>query len=164
MHIKLFIIILLINYSRIFGRIESKAFYLALNLILIRLNGQQEKIYKVQLREMYKQKVEQTIIETLQGKFLTIYNNILDLATNGVNEYGFTIMCEQTNYENNMFCENYNGYKRWIQNHPKNIVSKSYITREDFTTTIIDMLNYTFPDSKISKLHKYCCDYYQIEW
>jgi hypothetical protein len=57
-------------------------------------------------------------------------------------------------------------YKRWIQNHPNNIISKpkSYVTREVFTTTIIEMLNYTFPDSKISKLHKYCCDYYQIEW
>ena len=142
---KLFIIIiLLINCAYLFG----------------------ERIYKYQLRGMYKQELDRLIDEALQGEFLTIYDKIIERATNGVNEYEFTIMCEQSNYIDDSLCENYNGYKRWIQNRPKNIISmsKSYITREVFTTTIIDMLNYTFPDSKISKLHKNCCDYYQIEW
>ena len=141
---KLFIIILLINCAYLFG----------------------ERIYKYQLRGMYKQELDRLIEEALHGEFLTIYDKIIERATNGVNEYEFTIMCEQSNYIDDSLCENYNGYKLWIQNNPKNIVSmsKSYVTREVFTTTIIDMLNYTFPDSKISKLHKYCCDYYQIEW
>jgi hypothetical protein len=140
----LFIIILLTNCAYLFG----------------------ERVYKYQLRGMYIQELDRLIDEALQRKFNTIYNKIIDLATNGVNEYAFTIMCEQSNYIEDSLCENYNGYKRWIQSHPKNILfkSKSYITREVFTTTIIDMLNYTFPDSNISKLHKYCCDYYQIEW
>jgi len=125
-----------------------------------------EQVYKAQLRGLYKQELDRLVDEALQGEFNTIYNKIIDLATNGVNEYAFTIMCEQSTYSEDSYCEIYNGYKRWIQNHPENIVSKSksYVTREVFTTTIIDMLNYTFPDSKISKLHKYCCDYYQIEW
>lgn len=141
---KLFIIILLINCAYLFG----------------------ERIYKYQLRGMYKQELDRLIDEALQGEFLTIYDKIIERATNGVNEYAFTIMCKQSNYIEDSLCENYNGYKLWIQNNPKNIVlmSKSYVTREVFTTTIIEMLNYTFPDSKISKLHKYCCDYYQIEW
>ena len=125
-----------------------------------------EQVYKAQLRGLYKQELDRLVDEALQGEFNTIYNKIIDLATNGVNEYAFTIMCEQSTYSEDSYCEIYNGYKRWIQNHPENIVSKSksYVTREVFTTTIIEMLNYTFPDSKISKLHKYCCDYYQIEW
>lgn len=141
---KLFIIILLINCAYLFS----------------------DRVYKYQLRGMYKQELDRLIEEALQGEFNTIYNKIIDLATNGVNEYEFTIMCEQSTYSEDSYCEIYNGYKRWIQNHPKNIISmsKSYVTREVFTTTIIDMLNYTFPDSKISKLHKNCCDYYQIEW
>ena len=140
----LFIIILLTNCVYLFG----------------------ERIYKYQLRGIYKQEVDRLIEEALQGEFNTIYNKIIDLATNGVNEYAFTIMCEQSTYSEDSYCEIYNGYKRWIQNHPNNIISKpkSYVTREVFTTTIIDMLNYTFPDSNISKLHRYCCDYYQIEW
>jgi hypothetical protein len=125
-----------------------------------------ERVYKAQLRGMYKQELDRLIEEALQGEFNTIYDKIIDRATNGINEYKFTIMCEQSTYSEDSYCEIYNGYKRWIQNHPNNIVSKpkSYVTREAFTTTIIEMLNYTFPDSKISKLHKYCCDYYQIEW
>jgi outer membrane protein assembly factor BamD (BamD/ComL family) len=125
-----------------------------------------ERVYKAQLRGLYKQELDRLVDEEVQNTFVSIYNKIIDLATNGVNEYAFTIMCEQSNYIDDSYCENYNGYKRWIQNHPNNIVSKpkSYVTREVFTTTIIEMLNYTFPDSNISKLHKYCCDYYQIEW
>jgi hypothetical protein len=125
-----------------------------------------DQVYKAQLRGMYKQELDRLIEEELENTFVLIYNKIIDRATNGINEYKFRIMCEKSTYSEDSLCENYNGYKRWIQNHPKNIVSKSksYVTREVFTTTIIDMLNYTFPDSKISKLHKYCCDYYQIEW
>ena len=140
----LFIIILLTNCAYLFG----------------------ERVYKYQLRGMYIQELDRLIEEAIQEEFNTIYNKIIDQATNGVNEYAFTIMCEQSTYSEDSYCEIYNGYKRWIQNHPNNIVSKpkSYVTREVFTTTIIVLLNYTFPDSKISKLHKYCCDYYQIEW
>ena len=140
----LFIIILLTNCAYLFG----------------------ERIYKYQLRGLYKQELDRLVDEEVQNTFVSLYNKIIDLATNGVNEYAFTIMCEQSTYSEDSYCEIYNGYKRWIQNHPNNIISKpkSYVTREVFTTTIIDMLNYTFPDSNISKLHKYCCDYYQIEW
>jgi hypothetical protein len=125
-----------------------------------------DQVYKAQLRGMYIQELDRLIEEELENTFVLIYNKIIDRATNGINEYKFRIMCEKSNYIEDSYCEIYNGYKLWIQNHPKNIVSKSksYITREVFTTTIIEMLNYTFPDSKISKLHKYCCDYYQIEW
>jgi len=142
---KLFIIILLINCAYLLS----------------------EQVYKAQLRGMYKQELDRLIGEELENSFVLIYNKIIDRATNGINEYKFRIMCEKSNYIEDSLCENYNGYKLWIQNHPKNILSKStnsYATREAFTTTIIEMLNYTFPDSKISKLHKNCCDYYQIEW
>ena len=150
---KLFIIILLINCAYLFG----------------------ERLYKYQLRGMYKQVFDMLVEEALQNKFVSIYDKIMERAINGINEYSFTIMCEQASdkYDKSIYsleeCDgvyNYNGYKIWIQNHPNNIVSitKSYVTREVFTTNIIDMLNYSFPDSKISKLHKNCCDYYQIEW
>ena len=140
---KLFIIILLINCAYLFS----------------------EQVYKYQLRGMYIQELDRLVDEALENTFVSIYNKIIDRAINGVNEYRFNIMCIKSTY-NEEDCDVYNGYKQWIQNHPKNIVSmsKSYVTREVFTTTIIDMLNYTFPDSKISKLHKNCCDYYQIEW
>ena len=148
---KLFIIILLINCAYLFG----------------------ERLYKYQLRGMHKQMLDELYDEAIQNKFVSIYDKIMERAINGINEYSFTIMCEQVSdkYDKSIYsleeCDGvYNGYKRWIQNHPNNIVSitKSYVTREVFTTNIIDMLNYSFPDSKISKLHKNCCDYYQIEW
>ena len=148
---KLFIIILLINCAYLFG----------------------ERLYKYQLRGMHKQMLDELYDEAIQNKFVSIYDKIMDRAINGINEYSFTIMCEQNSdkYDKSIYsleeCDGAaNGYKRWIQNHPNNIVSitKSYVTREVFTTNIIDMLNYSFPDSKISKLHKNCCDYYQIEW
>jgi hypothetical protein len=140
----LFIIILLINCDYLFS----------------------ERVYKAQLRGMYKQELDRLVDEALQNTFVSIYDKIIERATNGINEYKFTIMCEKSKYIEDK-CESYNGYKQWIQEHPKNILSKltnSYVTREFFTTTLIDMLNYTFPDSKISKLNKNCCDYYQIEW
>jgi hypothetical protein len=148
---KLFIIILLINCAYLFG----------------------ERLYKYQLRGMHKQMLDELYDEAIQNKFVSIYDKIMERAIDGINEYSFTIMCEQVSdkYDKSIYsleeCDGvYNGYKRWIQNHPNNIVSitKSYVTREVFTTNIIDMLNYSFPDSKISKLHKNCCDYYQIEW
>ena len=148
---KLFIIILLINCAYLFG----------------------ERLYKYQLRGMHKQMLDELYDEAIQNKFVSIYDKIMERAIDGINEYSFTIMCEQNSdkYDKSIYsleeCDGvYNGYKRWIQNHPNNIVSitKSYVTREVFTTNIIDMLNYSFPDSKISKLHKNCCDYYQIEW
>lgn len=148
---KLIIIILLINCAYLFG----------------------ERLYKYQLRGMHKQMLDELYDEAIQNKFVSIYDKIMERAIDGINEYSFTIMCEQVSdkYDKSIYsleeCDGvYNGYKRWIQNHPNNIVSitKSYVTREVFTTNIIDMLNYSFPDSKISKLHKNCCDYYQIEW
>ena len=148
---KLFIIILLINCTYLFGK----------------------RLYKYQLRGMHKQMLDELYDEAIQNKFVSIYDKIMERAIDGINEYSFTIMCEQVSdkYDKSIYsleeCDGvYNGYKRWIQNHPNNIVSitKSYVTREVFTTNIIDMLNYSFPDSKISKLHKNCCDYYQIEW
>jgi hypothetical protein len=140
---KLFIIILLINCAYLLG----------------------ERVYKYQLRGMYKQELDRLMDEALQNSFVLIYDKIIDRATNGINEYSFTIMCEKSSYSEED-CHLYNGYKQWIQNHPKNVLSNSvsYLTRKVFTTTILDMLNYTFPDSKINKLHKNCCDYYQIEW
>ena len=140
---KLFIIILLINCAYLFS----------------------EQISKHQLRGLYGHELDRLLDNALKTTFDSIYNKIIDRATNGVNEYRFDIMCIKS-INNEEDCDVYNGYKQWIQNHPKNIVSisKSYVTREVFTTKIIDMLNYTFPDSKISKLHKNCCDYYQIEW
>jgi hypothetical protein len=160
---KLFIIILLINCAYLFGE---------------RLHKYQfgERLYKYQLRGMHKQMLDELYDEAIQNKFVSIYDKIMERAIDGINEYSFTIMCEQSSdmYDKSIYsleeCDRvhngYNGYKRWIQNHPNNIVSitKSYITREVFATNIIDMLNYSFPDSKISKLHKNCCDYYQIEW
>ena len=148
---KLFIIILLINCAYLFG----------------------ERLYKYQLRGIHKQMLDELYDEAIQNKFVSIYDKIMKRAIDGINEYSFTIMCEQVSdkYDKSIYsleeCDGvYNGYKRWIQNHPNNIVSitKSYVTREVFTINIIDMLNYSFPDSKISKLHKNCCDYYQIEW
>jgi hypothetical protein len=145
---KLFIIILLINCSYLFSEQVYK-----------------EQVYKAQLRGMYKQELDRLVHEALQNTFVSIYDKIMNQATNGINEYSFTIMCDKSTYSLED-CDVYNGYKQWVQNHPKSVVSNSvsYLTKEVFTTTIIDMLNHTFPDSKISKLHKNCCDYYQIEW
>jgi hypothetical protein len=65
---------------------------------------------------MYKQELNRLIDEALQDAFVSIYDKIIDQATNGINEYSFTIMCKKSTYIEED-CDVYNGYKQWIQNH-----------------------------------------------
>jgi hypothetical protein len=124
-----------------------------------------KKIYKKQLRDMPDKNLSNILIEELATTIMSIHDKIIKRAKTGVNEYKFTIMCikNQNTIPN---CHDYDGHKEWMRSYPNSIlsISKTYTTREDFTTSLIDVLQYTFPDTNITKVYKNCCDGYQIEW
>ena len=123
-----------------------------------------EKIYKQQLRGMYEEELSRILVEEFTRTIVSIQDKIIERAKNGVNEYQFTIMCRKLqNYPN---CDYYDGHKEWLQRYPNSIlsISKTFTTREEFTTSLIIGLQDIFPDANITKSYKNCCDYYQIEW
>ena len=138
----LFIIILLMNCVYLFG----------------------EKIYKQQLRGMYEEELSKILLEEFTTTIVSIQNKIIERAKSGINEYQFTIMCKKRDEPRN--CDYYDGHKEWLQKNPFSIlsISKSYTTREEITTSIIDVVQDIFPDANITKSYNNCCDYYQIEW
>jgi hypothetical protein len=145
---KLFIIILLIYFVKSFGDDFEKF---------------DKRFTKNQLRGMHKEYLEGLIKESFVKTFDSLYDKIIESAILGQNEYHFTIMCKELPNNN---CEIYNGHKAWAQDYPYNIVvtSKPYITIEQYTTNVIDVLKQTFLDSNITKINKNCCDYYTIKW
>ncbi len=139
----LFIIILLMNCVYLFG----------------------EKIYKKHLRGMYEEELRNTLIEDFTTTIDNIKYKIIERAKTGINEYQFTIMCEKRR-DGPQNCDYYDGHKKWLREHPLSIlsISKTYTTKEEITTSIIDVVQDIFPDANITKSYKNCCDYYQIEW
>jgi hypothetical protein len=138
----LFIIILLVNCAYLFG----------------------EKIYKQQLRGMHEEELSRILIEDFTSTIDNIQDKIIERAKNGVNEYPFTIMCKKQDDVGP--CDYYDGHKEWLRSNSNSIlaISKTFTTREEFTTSLITALQGIFPDVNITKLYKNCCDYYQIEW
>jgi hypothetical protein len=139
----LFIIILLINCVYLFG----------------------EKIYKKQLRGMNEEELSRILIEEFTSTIDNIQYKIIERAKTGINEYQFTIMCKKRD-DGPRNCDYYDGHKEWLKKKPFSIlsISKTYTTREEITTSIIDVIQDIFPDVNITKSYKNCCDYYQIEW
>ncbi len=134
---KLFIVILLINFAYLFGDKFGN------------------RIHKKHLRGMHKEYHESQSLKMFEMTFDNIYNQIIDHAKLGQNEYRFTIMCYDFSNTN---CEiNNQQQQRWTRDHP-------YITNKQFATNIINALHQTFPDSNITQIYKNCCDYNIIEW
>ena len=166
----LFIIILLIKCVYLFGeKIYKKQLRGMseenLSKILIEEEFGGKKIHKKQLRDMYEENLSNILIQELASTIISIHDKIIKRAKTGVNEYKFTIMCIK--YQNTIpNCDYYDGHKEWMRSYPNSIlsISKTYTTREEFTTSLIDVLQYTFPDANITKVYKNCCDGYQIEW
>jgi hypothetical protein len=126
-----------------------------------------EKIYKQQLRGMYEEELSRILLEEFTSTIDSIQDKIIERAKTGVNEYKFTIMCSNSKQVVSIpNCENHDGHKEWIRNHPNSIlsISKTYTTREEITRSLIDALQNIFPDTNITKSYKNCCDHYQIEW
>ena len=135
---KLFIVILLINFVYLFGDKFGS------------------RIHKKQLRGMHKEYHEDLLQQTFVTTFDNVYNQITDHAKMGQNEYRFSIMCHDSQITD---CEihNINKNREWSRDHP-------YITNKQFATNIINALHQTFPDSNITQIYKNCCDYNIIEW
>ena len=144
---KILMIILLINCTGLFVFSENFG----------------SRISKNQLRGLHKKELERLTQEYFIKTFDNIFDNIINSAKIGKNEYNFNIMCIELLNTN---CEIHDGQQDWIQNHPKNIITitKSYITVKQYTTKLIDALNVSFPDSNITKIYKNCCDYHSIKW
>jgi hypothetical protein len=144
-NMKLLIIILLITYINLFVFGE--------NIIIPKKHA----LYKTQLRGLHKEELEKVTQEHFMYTLTSIYDQIIERAKMGYNEYHFTILCKELN------CEL---HRDRIRNRPYNIVAitNSYITIEQYATKLIGELNLSFPDSNIKKIYKNCCDYYIIEW
>ena len=141
---KLFIIILLVNCVYLFG----------------------EKIYKKQLRGMYEENLSRILHEEFTSTFNVIKNKVIERAMTGEYTYRFTIMCTKPHVPQQT-CDYYDGHKEWLKKNPLSIlsISNNYTTREQFTTSIIGLVQEEmFPDVNITKLYENCCDIYQIEW
>ena len=132
----LFIVILLMNVVHLFG----------------------EPIYKHQLRGAHKEYQERIIKEKFKTIFDNLYNQIIEMAMMGQNEFRFTIMCQEE-YISNEHCQYINSEKRknWFQSHP-------FITMKQFRKNVLDALQNSFPDSNFTKSYKNCCEHYSIEW
>ena len=137
----LFIIILLMNCVYLFG----------------------EKIYKKQLRGMYEEELSKIFKEEIQSTIDGIIYDVIQTAKTGINEFQFTLMCNERDIQN---CDYYDGHKEWLRRTPSSILSifKTYTTREEITTLIIVAVQDIFTDANITKSYKNCCDCYQLEW
>jgi hypothetical protein len=139
----LFVVILLMNCVCLFG----------------------EKYTKKHLRGMHEEELIKLLMADLTLAIDNIKYKIIERAKTGINEYQFTIMCKKRR-DGPRNCDYYDGHKEWLKANPLSILSicKTFTTREEFTTAIIDIVQDIFPDANITKSYKNCCDYYQIEW
>ena len=124
-----------------------------------------EKIYKKQLRGMHEENLSRILTEELASTIDGIKNKIIERAITGENAYRFTLLCTQP-YVVQQTCDYYDGHKEWLKNNPSSVlsISKTYTTREQITTSIIDIVQDMFPDVNITKSYQNCCDIYRIEW
>ena len=134
---KLFIVILLMNFTYLFG----------------------EPLFKHQLRGAHKEYQERIIKEKFNKIFDSLYNQIIEMAMMGKNEYQFTIMCYPLEHLSNDDCEirDIEERKNWSQTHP-------FITMKQFRTNVLDALQNSFPDSNFTKTYKNCCEHHSIKW
>jgi hypothetical protein len=137
---KLFIVILLMNFVHLFGDKFG------------------ERVSKHLLRGAYKEEREKQSLRMFEFTFDNIFDKIIESAKNGKNEYQFTIMCYPLEYSN-ADCEIHNimQHKEWTREHP-------FITKKQFRKNVLDALQNSFPDSNFTKTYKNCCEHYSIEW
>ena len=102
---------------------------------------------------IYKMSKEQYDIKSMK---------IIELAIQGKTDYNFTIMCSETINIPIEVCIKYDGYKNWIIKYSKEY--QNDIQPEEIRHKVIKKLQKTFPDSKITKSYKNCCDFYKISW
>ena len=141
-----------------------KFFIIIIIILLIHcVKSFDKRFTKNQLRGMRKDYLEGLIKESFVKTFENLYDRIVESATLGQNEYGFTIMCEEVKNSN---CEIQNGHQVWSQNHQQNIITtaRPYITLERYTANVIHALKQTFLDSNFTKIYKNCCEYYTVKW
>ena len=134
---KLFIVILLMNFTYLFG----------------------EPLFKHQLRGAHKEDREKQSLKWFEMAFDNIFDKIIENARTGQNEYSFTIMCYPLEHLSNDDCEirDIEERKNWSQTHP-------FITMKQFRTNVLDALQNSFPDSNFTKTYKNCCEHHSIKW
>lgn len=138
---KLFIVILLMNFAYLFGDKFG------------------ERVSKHHLRGAYKEERENQSLQMFEMIFNNIFDKIIESAKTGKNEYQFTIMCYPLEHLSNDDCEiiNIGERKNWSQNHP-------FITIKQFRKNVLDALQNSFPDSNFTKTYKNCCEHHSIKW
>ena len=108
-----------------------------------------EKIYKNKLRGViYEEELNKINDKYITYTFDTLSNKIIEQSKRGIKYFHFNITCKEL-----QTCDIHrdimlNGVEVWKNQHLNNIISKSYITIEDFTKIVIYILNDTFPYSE----------------
>ena len=139
---KIFIIVLLINFVCLFG---DKLGY---------------KMTKTQLRGMYKKELERIMQSWFTDSFNNVFNNIVESAKQGKNEFQFNVVCIGRSYN---ICNKENGYYTTIM-LPHITPSNVNINITKYATNLIDKLRETFPDSNFTSVYNNCCEHHKIEW
>lgn len=123
-----------------------------------------DRVYKYHLRGMHKEELERVIKNSIQNTVERLYHKILESARKGKINCPFTFMCEEERTNTN--CKIQNGHENWLEKNPNNILASTnyYITIEQYTKNVTNLLNEIFPDSNITKIYKNCCEYYTIYW
>ncbi len=101
----------------------------------------------------------------VDDRYNKIRDGVIENAVKGKTNVDFTIMCIRNQHT---ICDNYDGYQEWwrqyilrngVEHSPKNNIQS-----EQIKTRVIEKLQTSFPDSKIIKGYKNCCDVYNITW
>lgn len=109
---------------------------------------------KSHLRGMHKKELEKIMQIWVINAFNVIFDNIITKAKEGINEYEFTIACN-----NHLQICKTDGLR--ILTPPINL---SYNNTQNYIINLINSLHNTFPDSNFTTNNKYCCGQYTIKW
>lgn len=122
---------------------------------------------------MYQKEKNRTMLEIINNDFNQINLDIINSATSGKIKYQFHIQCKYQLDLNNMCHESkslpffntiFSAEGRDLSLSKRIAIIKSNeLILKIYTHKLLEKLNNTFPDSKITQIHKPCCDYI-ISW
>jgi hypothetical protein len=89
-----------------------------------------------------------------------IFENIVESAKQGKNEFQFNVVCSECTNHN---CNRENGFY-FTHRIPPISPSNVNINTTKYVTNLIDKLHETFPDSNFTMVQNNYCEHHKIEW
>ena len=131
---------------------------------------QENKYTNNQLRELFEIEKNKRINDHIDTQYNFVYRNVIQRATQGINEYHFTIALNPDSYYPNIVYEydRDNDINIGIVRGSicKQIISMYNINLIDLVQTLFDKIKDTFPEINIGKLKikNDPRDYYTLSW